>query len=59
MDEFFVTRVMVEVEVSHQFDNIQQATNLIAGLLKVPAITNVKILNVSSNCTHNKPARVV
>lgn len=58
MAEFFTTKVLVEVEVTHQFDPAQ-GIRIVTGRLEdvcVPAITSVKVISAESNYKlHSKP----
>lgn len=55
---FYRTKVVVEIEVSHQFDP-QQGIGLVTNLLNplyVPAVRGVKVLKAESNFRlHQKP----
>jgi hypothetical protein len=47
-DDFYTTKVLIEVEVSHQFDP-KDGINLVTGLLSVPAIEKVNVLSAVTN----------
>ena len=58
LDDFYTTRVIVEVEVSHQFDPAQ-GIGLVTGRLTgptIPAVKSVKVIAAESNYKlHSKP----
>jgi len=54
-DNFYTTKLLIEVEVSHQFDPMD-AINIVTGLLTVPAIKKVEIVNAITNFVlHGNP----
>jgi len=59
MDGFYTTKVVVEVEVSHQFDP-KQGIGIVVGRLSgvdIPAVRSVKVVSAESNYKlHSKPA---
>jgi hypothetical protein len=56
--DFYKTKVIIEVEVSHQFDP-EDGIRIVTGRLTgadIPAITSVKVIEAKSNYVlHNKP----
>lgn len=56
MDDFFYsTKVLVEVEVSHQF-NPEQGIGIVTGALGFPAARSVKVIAAESNYKlHSRP----
>ena len=58
MSDFYTTKVLVEVEVTHQFDSAQ-GIGIVTGRLTgvdIPAIKSVKVISAESNFNlHGKP----
>jgi len=55
-NEFYTTKLLIEVEVQHQFDT-QQAVNIVKDALAFPAIRNTKIVAAVSNFRlHQSPS---
>lgn len=58
MDDFYTTKVVLEVEVSHQFDP-KKGIGIVVGSLSgadIPAVKSVKVLAAESNYKlHSKP----
>jgi hypothetical protein len=55
MSQFYRTKLLLEVEVEHQFDP-EQAVDIVAGRLVCPAIKSAKVLKTESNfCANSLP----
>jgi hypothetical protein len=48
MAEFYTTHVLVEVEVSHQFEPAQ-GIQLVKGRIECPAVKEITVLSATSN----------
>jgi len=46
--EFYTTKVLLEVEVSHQFDPVS-GINCVVSMLGYPAIQGIRIISAESN----------